>query len=68
MSLIQQMRGGKDYDSRFGTRMRGEGPFAQLLQQRFKKAHARLGFGHLPPSDASKFTPPRKPSPQAELF
>lgn len=68
MSLIQQMRGGKDYDSRFGTRMRGEGPFAQLLQQRFKKAHARLGFGHLPPLDASKFIAPRKPSPQAELF
>jgi hypothetical protein len=48
MSLIQQMRGGKDYDSRFGTRMRGEGPFAQLIQQRFRKAHARLGFGQLP--------------------
>ncbi|BCT92204.1 radical SAM protein [Lysobacter helvus] len=68
MSLIRQMRGGKDYDSRFGTRMRGEGPFAQLLQQRFRKAHARLGFGRLPPLDASHFVPPRKPSPQAELF
>jgi DNA repair photolyase len=68
MSLIQQMRGGKDYDSRFGTRMRGEGPFAQLIQQRFRKAHARLGFGRLPPLDASRFMPPRKPSPQAELF
>jgi hypothetical protein len=65
MSLIQQMRGGKDYDSRFGTRMRGEGPFAQLIQQRFRKRHARLGFGRLPPLDASRFTPPRKPSPQA---
>ena len=43
MSLIQQMRGGKDYDSRFGIRMRGEGPFAELLAQRFRKAHARLG-------------------------
>ncbi|NUS60789.1 MAG: PA0069 family radical SAM protein [Lysobacter sp.] len=68
MSLIRQMRGGKDYDSRFGSRMRGEGPFAQLLQQRFRKAHARLGFGRLPPLDASKFVAPRKPSPQAELF
>jgi DNA repair photolyase len=63
MSLVQQMRGGKDYDSRFGTRMRGEGPFAQLLQQRFAKAHARLGFGRLPPLDASRFTPPRAVSP-----
>ena len=68
MSLVQQMRGGKDYDSRFGTRMRGEGPFAQLLQQRFRKARARLGFGEHARLDASRFTPPRKPSPQAELF
>ena len=68
MSLIRQMRGGKDYDSGWGTRMRGEGPFAQLIAQRFAKAHARLGFGRLPALDASRFMPPRKPSPQAELF
>ena len=68
MSLIQQMRGGKDYDSNFATRMRGEGPFAQLITQRFAKAHKRLGFGRLPPLDTSRFTPPRKPSPQGDLF
>jgi len=68
MSLIRQMRGGKDYDSRFGVRSRGEGPFAQLLAQRFAKAHARLGFGRLPPLDTTKFVAPRKPSPQGELF
>jgi DNA repair photolyase len=68
MSLIRQMRGGKDYDSRFGIRSRGEGPFAQLLAQRFAKAHARLGFGRMPPLDTSKFVPPRKASPQGELF
>jgi DNA repair photolyase len=68
MSLIQQMRGGKDYDSAFGTRMRGEGPFAQLLRQRFAKARARLGFGRLPPFDTTRFVPPRAPSPQADLF
>jgi DNA repair photolyase len=67
-SLIRQMRGGKDYDSRFGTRMRGEGPFAQLIQQRFRKAHARLGVGRMPALDISRFVAPRKPSPQAELF
>lgn len=44
MSLQRQMRGGRDNDSRFGTRMRGEGPFAQLLQQRFELARKRLGF------------------------
>jgi DNA repair photolyase len=68
MSLIQQMRGGKDYDNAFGKRMRGEGPFAQLIGQRFKKAQARLGFGRLPALDCSKFVPPRKPSPQGDLF
>jgi DNA repair photolyase len=71
MSLIQQMRGGKDYDSAYGTRMRGEGPFADLIAMRFAKAHKRIGFGRLPPLDASKFLPPSLPrpvTPQAELF
>jgi DNA repair photolyase len=68
MSLVQQMRGGKDYDSAFGSRMRGEGPFAQLLRQRFNKAHARLGFSRLPDPATAKFVAPRKPSPQHELF
>ncbi|WP_313517650.1 PA0069 family radical SAM protein [Pseudomonas sp.] len=44
MSLIRQSRGGKNYDSRFGTRMRGEGPFANLLAQRFKLASRKLGL------------------------
>jgi len=68
MSLMQQMHGGKDYDSAFGTRMRGKGVFAQLLEQRFRKAHARLGFGELPAIDCGKFVAPRKPSPQGALF
>lgn len=68
MSLIQQMRGGKDYDSNFGTRMRGEGPFAQLIAQRFAKAHRRLGFDAPPALDTRQFKAPRKPSPQGELF
>jgi DNA repair photolyase len=68
MSLLRQMRGGKDYDSAFGSRMRGEGPFAQLLARRFATAHRRLGFGRLPPLDASAFVPPRRPSPQRDLF
>jgi DNA repair photolyase len=68
MSLVQQMRGGKDYDSRFGLRGRGEGPFAQLLAQRFAKAHARLGFARMPALDATTFVAPGKPSPQGQLF
>ena len=68
MSLVNQMRGGKDYDSAFGSRMRGQGPFADLLKQRFRKAHKRLGFTRMPPLDTSKFVAPRKPSPQGSLF
>lgn len=68
MSLVQQMRGGKDYDSRFGTRMRGEGPFAHLLQMRFEKAYRRLGYSRMPPLDCGRFIKPRPPSPQGQLF
>jgi DNA repair photolyase len=68
MSLVRQMRGGKDYDSTFGKRLRGEGPFADLLAARFAKAHRRLGFGRLPPLQTGLFRPPRPSSPQAELF
>ncbi len=46
LSLIRQSRGGELYDSRFGARMRGEGPFADLLAQRFAKAIKRLGLNH----------------------
>lgn len=68
MSLVQQMRGGKDYDSAFGRRMRGQGPFADLLASRFARAHKRIGFGRLPPLVTDRFVAPRTPSPQHELF
>jgi hypothetical protein len=44
MSLINQARGGKDYDSQFGVRMRGTGPYAELLRTRFDLAKRKLGF------------------------
>ena len=68
MSLMQQMHGGKEYRSDFGLRMKGSGVFAQLLEQRFRKAHARLGFGELPAIDCGKFVAPRRASPQGSLF
>ena len=68
MSLIQQMRGGKDYDSAFGTRMRGQGPFADLIAMRFAKTRKRLGFGSMPPLRTDLFTAPHTPSAQGELF
>ena len=69
MSLIRQMRGGRDNDARFGTRMRGEGPFAQLIQRRFELARTRLGLTtRLAPLARDQFRPPRPASPQGELF
>jgi DNA repair photolyase len=70
MSTIQQLRGGKDYDSRFGKRLSGEGVYADLLARRFALALKRAGFRERrhPPLDCSRFEPPRAPSPQGELF
>jgi DNA repair photolyase len=45
MNRVREMRGGKDYDAAFGTRMQGEGIWADLIRQRFEKAVARLGIG-----------------------
>ena len=45
MSLIRQSRGGKEYESQFGTRMRGTGEFAELIAQRFALACKRHGLG-----------------------
>jgi DNA repair photolyase len=44
MARVHDLRGGKDYDADFATRMKGQGIWAELLAQRFKKAVARLGF------------------------
>ena len=44
MARVHGMRGGKDYDSSFTHRMKGEGTWAELLQQRFAKAVKRLGL------------------------
>ena len=44
MSRLREMRGGRDNDPEFGSRMRGQGLFADLLAQRFDKACKRLGF------------------------
>jgi DNA repair photolyase len=44
MSRVHQMRGGRDNDPQFGSRMSGQGELARLLEQRFAKACERLGF------------------------
>ena len=44
MARVREMRGGRDYDASFSTRMTGEGVWAQLLSQRFHKAAAHHGL------------------------
>ncbi|WP_346795558.1 PA0069 family radical SAM protein [Halomonas sp. Bachu 37] len=67
MSLIRQCRGGKDYDARFGHRFRGEGVFADMINQRFRRASRRLGLQDRTEMglDTQSFRPPH---PQGDLF
>ena len=44
MSLVRQLREGRDNDPRFGTRMTGTGTFADLVAQRFEIACRRAGL------------------------
>src|SRR6195952_1302936 len=44
MGRVRDMRGGKDYDSDFSKRMKGEGLWADMLKQRFHNATKRLGL------------------------
>ncbi len=70
MSLINQARGGKDYDSQFGIRMKGTGAYAELLRARFELAKRKLGFADAEERyelDRSKFRPPAADSPQLTL-
>jgi DNA repair photolyase len=69
MARVREMRGGRDYDARFGTRMTGQGVWAQLLRQRFDKACARLGLNRQRTElDLTQFTRPGANPAQASLF
>ncbi|RUT31150.1 PA0069 family radical SAM protein [Arsenicitalea aurantiaca] len=69
MSLVRDTRGGNDNDPRYGSRMRGEGPYAILLRQRFELARDRHGLGaKLPPLRTDLFVPPAPERRQMELF
>ena len=69
MARVREMRGGKDNDSRFGTRMTGQGVWAQMLRQRLEKACARLGYRRERVAlDLSQFRPPARMTGQGQLF
>jgi len=73
ISIVRQMRGGRDNDPNFGSRMRGTGEYAELIAKRFDLAARRFGLnGHgggrrAPELDCSLFVPP-SPSGQMKLF
>jgi len=74
MSVVQQLRGGRDNDPRFGTRMTGTGHYAELLAKRFEIACRRLrlngaerGTRARRELDCSAFRAP-SPSGQLQLF
>lgn len=75
MSRVRDMRGGKDYDSNYASRMKGEGLWADLLKQRFRQAVRRLGLnerrqGSLDMSHFMRAQPARpvRDDPQMNLF
>ena len=69
LNRIRQMRGGRLNDPRFGSRMRGQGNFADLLRRRFEIACSRLGLdqGRIL-LDTSRFHAPTEPCRQPRLF
>jgi DNA repair photolyase len=48
LSLTRSMHGGKDYDSQWGRRMAGSGPYAWMIGRRFEVAAKRLGYRETP--------------------
>ncbi len=69
LRLIREVHRGALYRSQFGERMRGSGPIADLLWQRFARACRRLGLADRGWSlDSGRFTVPSAPSRQLQLF
>jgi DNA repair photolyase len=69
LSLLRQSHGGKEYDARFGERMSGKGPYAEMMAQRFRLACQRLGLNKQHSLlDVTQFRPPASQKTQLELF
>jgi len=69
MTLVRQMRGGKDYDAAWNTRMRGTGPYAEMMARRFHLAVKRLGLNRPgTPLDVGQFRRPQQAGDQMALF
>ncbi len=69
LSLVRSVRGGKLYDSTFGKRMTGSGPYAWMIGRRFEAAAAKLGFArNRTPLRCDLFSPPARQGEQLQLL
>ena len=69
MGRVRELHGGRDYDPEFGTRMRGQGLWAELIHRRADLARKRLGLGEgLPVLRTDLFSVPPRPGDQLALF
>lgn len=69
MGRVRELHGGRDYDPEFGTRMRGQGLWAELIHQRADLARKRLGLDEgLPALRTDLFRLPPKAGDQLSLF
>jgi DNA repair photolyase len=69
MGRVRELHGGRDYDPEFGTRMTGQGLWADLIHRRADLARKRLGLGAgLPPLRTDRFRPPPRSGDQLTLF
>lgn len=69
MNRLREMHGGKEYDAQWHRRMRGEGPYAEVIAQRFKLAVKRFGLSaHAPPMRCDLFNAPVLPGAQMRLL
>ena len=69
LTMIRDMRGGKDYDSQWGTRMKGTGPMAWMIGRRFDIACERLGLNRRRTRlTTAHFVRPAKNGAQLNLF
>jgi DNA repair photolyase len=67
--LIREMRGGKDYDSTWGLRQTGSGPYAWMIGRRFEIACEKLRLNERETHLATEhFRPPRPSAVQLDLF
>src|SRR5215471_1057569 len=68
-TLIRDMRGGRDYDSQWGTRMKGTGPMAWMIGRRFEIACEKLGLNKRRSKlTIDHFVKPKRNGQQLSLF